>query len=347
MRFSLQNNTSYSNINVLYNSTQASNPSLFSNRTTQYSYGFNGKEKDDEINGAGNEYDFGARIFDSRLGRFLSIDPRVDEFPFQTPYCFASNNPIRMIDVEGEGTGDPMRLIFWGGAMKDGDNGSFKAASKNVAADYGGVPKDNIMRITSAVQIVTKINAQKNNSVQSVDIFTHGGTNALYVNNGDGKYSGNTSLYRSEAAKLLKSGGGTLISGGSAVIADIDFNKFTNNAKIELHGCQTADGDADDDNLAADFSTRLFNAGKKNAVVIGHTTPANPSIDGDETTNEGQDYRHGTRAVYHNGSLLFTTKEEGRISGKVINSYLKAKDKAGDKYDGTKESYSKKTKIKG
>ncbi len=49
MRYSLQNNTSYSNINVLYNSTQASNPSLFSNRTTQYSYGMNGQEKDDEI----------------------------------------------------------------------------------------------------------------------------------------------------------------------------------------------------------------------------------------------------------------------------------------------------------
>jgi RHS repeat-associated protein len=330
----------YTGLKVVYSS-------LYENENScagAYRYGFNGKEKDDEIKGGGNSYDFGARIYDSRLGRFLSVDPRTNDFPFMTPYCYAANNPIRLTDEDGEGPGDPFRLIFWGGAKKDGDNGAFRAASKNVAGDYGGVPKENIMQVISAREIVTKINAQKNNSIQSVDIFTHGGTNALYVNNGNGTYAGNTSLYRSSWAKLLKSGGGTLISGGSAVIDEIDFNKFTDNAKIELHGCQTADGNADDDNIAADFSTRLFNAGKKNAVVIGHTTPANPNIDGDETTDKGQDYRHGERAVYHNGSLLFTTKEQGRLGGKVIGSYLKAKEKAGDKYDGSKEVYTKKKK---
>ena len=309
--------------------------------SSAYKYGFNGKEKDNEINVEGGDYDFGARIYDGRLGLFLSIDPKTKDFPFINPYCFAVNNPIRLTDENGEGPGNPFRLIFWGGAMKEGDNGAFNAASKNVAKDYGGVPKENITKITTAKQIVTKINAQKDNSIQSVDIFTHGGTNALYVNNGDGTYTGNTSLYRSSWAQLLKSGGGTLISGGSAVLDDIDFNKFTNNAKVEFHGCQTADGKSEDDNIAADFSKRLFNAGKKNAVVIGHRTPANPRINGDETTDEEQDYRHGQRAVYHNGTILFVTTEKGRISGKVINSYLKAKEKAGAKYDGTKQVYTK------
>src|SRR5690606_28578426 len=34
---------------------------------TEYRYGFNGMEKDDEIKGTGNSLDFGARIYDPRL----------------------------------------------------------------------------------------------------------------------------------------------------------------------------------------------------------------------------------------------------------------------------------------
>lgn len=77
-----------------------------------YRYGFNGMEKDDEVKGNGNSYDFGARIYDPRVGRFLSLDPKSKSFPFMSPYCFADNNPIRLIDVDGEGPGDPMHHTF-------------------------------------------------------------------------------------------------------------------------------------------------------------------------------------------------------------------------------------------
>jgi RHS repeat-associated protein len=77
-----------------------------------YRYGFNGKEKIDEINGAGNEIDFGARIYDSRLGRFLSLDPKAREFAYWSPYSYAGNNPIRFTDENGEGVGDPMHHVF-------------------------------------------------------------------------------------------------------------------------------------------------------------------------------------------------------------------------------------------
>jgi hypothetical protein len=40
-----------------------------------YRFGFQRQEKNDEWSGANNSYDFWARIFDSRLGRWLSIDP--------------------------------------------------------------------------------------------------------------------------------------------------------------------------------------------------------------------------------------------------------------------------------
>jgi RHS repeat-associated protein len=68
-----------------------------------YRYGFNGKEKDDEIEGGGNAYDFGARIYDARLGIFLSIDPRTRYYPHYSPYLFAGNTPLQAIDEDGEG----------------------------------------------------------------------------------------------------------------------------------------------------------------------------------------------------------------------------------------------------
>lgn len=64
-------------------------------------YGFNGKENDNEVKGEGNQQDYGMRIYDPRLGRFLSEDPLVRKFPMLTPYQFASNNPIWNIDIDG------------------------------------------------------------------------------------------------------------------------------------------------------------------------------------------------------------------------------------------------------
>ncbi len=45
-----------------------------------YRFGFNGKENDNEVKGTGNQIDYGERIYDPRLGRFLSIDPLKKEF---------------------------------------------------------------------------------------------------------------------------------------------------------------------------------------------------------------------------------------------------------------------------
>ena len=71
-----------------------------------YRYGFNGQEKDDEIKGSGNSYDFGARIYDPRIAKFLSPDPITKYYPSWSPYLFAGNNPIKFIDIYGMGPGD-------------------------------------------------------------------------------------------------------------------------------------------------------------------------------------------------------------------------------------------------
>ena len=67
-----------------------------------YRFGYNGKEKTDEIEGSGNSYDYGARMLDARIGRFLSLDPLNRKYPELTPYQFASNTSIWAIDLDGK-----------------------------------------------------------------------------------------------------------------------------------------------------------------------------------------------------------------------------------------------------
>jgi len=70
-------------------------------QSPEYRYGFQGQEKDDEVKGSGMQYDYGFRIYDPRLGKFLSEDPLFKSFPWYTPYQFAGNKPIQSIDLDG------------------------------------------------------------------------------------------------------------------------------------------------------------------------------------------------------------------------------------------------------
>jgi RHS repeat-associated protein len=68
---------------------------------SKYRYGFNGKEKDNEVKGEGNQQDYGMRIYDPRIGKFLSVDPLTDKYPFYGSYNFAANTPVNAVDVDG------------------------------------------------------------------------------------------------------------------------------------------------------------------------------------------------------------------------------------------------------
>jgi RHS repeat-associated protein len=71
------------------------------NNAGGYRYGFNGKENDNEVKGDGNQQDYGMRVYDPRLGKFLSVDPLSSEYPWNSTYAFAENDVIRSIDLDG------------------------------------------------------------------------------------------------------------------------------------------------------------------------------------------------------------------------------------------------------
>jgi hypothetical protein len=53
------------------------------------------------VKGVGDQIDYGKRMYDPRVGRFLSVDLLTKSYPELTPYQYASNTPIQAIDLDG------------------------------------------------------------------------------------------------------------------------------------------------------------------------------------------------------------------------------------------------------
>ena len=73
---------------------------LFASSTNVQPYKYNGKELDTK-NGL-NWYDYGARHYDPALGRFMTVDRYAEKYSSMSPYQYAANNPVNIVDINGD-----------------------------------------------------------------------------------------------------------------------------------------------------------------------------------------------------------------------------------------------------
>ena len=70
----------------------------FSLLTANSTYTFSAKEKDPETS---LSY-FGSRYYSSDLSVWLSVDPMASKYPSLSPYTYCANNPVKLVDPNGE-----------------------------------------------------------------------------------------------------------------------------------------------------------------------------------------------------------------------------------------------------
>ena len=64
----------------------------------RWTFTFSAKERDSET---GLSY-FGSRYYSSDLSIWLSVDPMADKYPSLSPYTYCANNPVKLVDPNGE-----------------------------------------------------------------------------------------------------------------------------------------------------------------------------------------------------------------------------------------------------
>ncbi len=209
------------------------------------------------------------------------------------------------------------RIIIYGGAYSKGDNNTFRDAANNLKRMYEAKYKNQYNYFTKEIKVkkdlIDLINRQPANSIKSLDIFTHGGEDSLYmvsVRQGDSnssmnkywwwRYFFNNQTFKSSDLKSLNHTG------------------FVINSKIEIRGCKTANNPKGEDNLASTWSRVLATSGKNKSVVIGHTTNASPLINGSSTKANEQSYMWLQRAVYKGGRLILLTEQKGFLDEEAL-----------------------------
>ncbi|MFW5879787.1 MAG: hypothetical protein ACOCUV_03075, partial [bacterium] len=124
-------------------------------------FGFNSMEKDDEWTGStGSHYDFGARIYDSRIARFFKVDDFANKFPYQSSYLFAGNTPIAGVDING----DSLYILTYveGSSYRGSDMFKAAALTRKVDIESSGYfdPKRDkvvVLKIQDVSTIKTKV----------------------------------------------------------------------------------------------------------------------------------------------------------------------------------------------
>jgi len=237
-----------------------------------YRYGFNGMEEDDEIkNVDGSSYDFGARIYDPRVGRFLSKDKFAGIYSYQSPYIFAGNSPIFGIDING----DSLYILAY-----TTDDEMFYASALTRQADIENSPgfdpaRDKVVLIgvTDLGNIESQVESSvANNSGQYGETVEFGFWSHATGIDGPAGTTLTSGEDRADIQQLMDEGWGKI---------DFNWSKSGQN-RASFYGCNTAQA-------TGAFAQRISSLSNfKGVFVAGQSKTSYPSVYVDIRKHKGE-----------------------------------------------------------
>jgi RHS repeat-associated protein len=221
-----------------------------------YRWGFNGKEEDVETYRGCIAFEL--RIFNSSIGRFLSLDPRMSEYAWQTPFAYYKNSPIHELDALGAGEGDYYNVSgeYLGNDGQD-DKRTYLAENKNsdgsfknaVELKYNSmsISKEDLHRFANTIVEESSGNQKESYGIAS-SILNQGkdypGKTLLEILQGKGKgsiygYKNNTQYTQAEysmEAAINALSGGVDVTYGATLWDGFDFCRGWEHPKAKNHG---------------------------------------------------------------------------------------------------------------
>ena len=171
-------------------------------------------------------YEYGFRVYDPRLRRFLSIDPLFKTYPYYTPYQYAGNSPIAFIDLDG--LERVLAITFYGDVNYRADRlelmNEDEISRKVLTNDPTG----------QLVEAFKEASTADENGIGFVAIWGHGTPNSQWGTN-------SSTLLKDDLDQLQ-----TAIDNGEV--------SFTDNAIIYIGNCNACTCDANGESFAQELA---------------------------------------------------------------------------------------------
>ncbi|MEA3495525.1 MAG: RHS repeat-associated core domain-containing protein [Bacteroidota bacterium] len=244
---------------------------------SQYRFGFNGKEMDNEVSGTGNQYDYGFRIYNPRIAKFLSVDPLTKSFPWYSPYQFAGNMPIAATDLDGL---EVKLAIFGEGA---GHENIFKARSNTYVERLSSNFPVEVHGVRNGQEFIEllKTKTEEFGSISGGVVYSHGWSDGIEMSSSNGLYIDGTTYWGGGKNQAFISEISEAMGNGEII--------FEDNAIFIFFGCNN-NGYLDDDyalTVARNFTSAT---GVTSIAARGHISPV---IEDEKETGESHAFAKG------------------------------------------------------